>query len=108
MYEDWSIPLISITVQKHLFHLKHITPLVRNIPLTKNKPYLIKWRDHFTSPGHYPKDSDDSQEEVTIKSVGFYVRENKYYLYFAQSIYEGHHELLSVLKNNVLDIKELS
>lgn len=77
--------------------------------MTKNKPYYFKWRDHFTSAGDHDSEVSNAEGEVVLESVGFFIKQNKYYYYFAQSIYESdYYELLSVLKNNIIEIKELN
>jgi len=70
--------------------------------------YMVKWRDHFTTEGFTPITDPEMHSEVIITSVGFFIRSEKYYHCFAQSIDEHTCDnIISILKNNIVFIARL-
>jgi hypothetical protein len=68
----------------------------------KGDPYLVVWRDHFT-------EESAVSEDYIITSLGFFVREYKGFYTFARSHHDGEYDtVVSIIKSQVLSIKELS
>lgn len=77
--------------------------------MVKNKVYRVKWLDHFsTDEWISTTDSLAGQEEI-LESVGFIVGKDKKYVHLActkgDDLYKG---TISIIKKEIIEIKELS
>lgn len=78
------------------------------ISLVRNKPYLFRWRDHFSTEGFFESGNVDVEEEVVFNSVGFFVKEDKNYYHFARTMgVDMYADMMSVLKSNTLEVHPL-
>lgn len=75
--------------------------------MRKSKLYKITWRDHYSTQGwHDPLSTD--LPEVILESVGFYIYSDKNYHHIAQTFGdEVCAEMMSIMKTQVIEIKEL-
>jgi hypothetical protein len=77
--------------------------------MKKNKPYLIKWNDHYTTEGFLEADLGDIVTGVLLTSVGFYIKSDKLHHHFVQTIGEDMTaDSISILKNQIMLLKELT
>lgn len=77
--------------------------------LIKGKTYLIEWDDHYSTASFLNKHDPEIVDEMSFKSVGFFIKADKKYTHFAQTIgAEDCADILSILKKSTLNIKELS
>ena len=77
--------------------------------LDKNKMYLIKWRDHYFTTGFFDLDDPEIVDEVVLTSVGFFIKEDKHYYHFAQTVGEDIcAEIMSIIREQVITIREVT
>lgn len=73
-----------------------------------HKIYKVRWRDHFSTAGWSELADLGIVDEVILETVGFFVREDKHYYHFAQTIGDDIcAEIMSVLKKQVLSLVEI-
>lgn len=76
--------------------------------MVKGKKYLVKWRDHFSTEGWFDLEDLAVEEEVLFETVGFFVKENPFYYYFAQHMsHDTCGDIMSILQNDIIEIKEI-
>jgi hypothetical protein len=77
--------------------------------MIKHNIYEIKWRDHFSTEGFFDKQDIDIQEEMLFDSVGYFIKEDKNYYHIARSHGETDYaDIMSIMKKNVIKIRELN
>lgn len=76
--------------------------------MVKDKKYLVKWRDHFSTEGWFDKDDPEVEEEVMFETVGFFVKQNEFYYYFAQHMStDTYGDIMSILRSDIVELKEI-
>ena len=76
--------------------------------LTKNKMYVIEWRDHFSTEGWFDINKPQITSDFTLRSVGFFMASDKNYYHFARTI--GDHayaDMMSILRNQIIELIEI-
>ena len=64
--------------------------------------------DHFSTEGWFDLEDLELEEEVVFETMGFFVKENKHYFYFAQHISQDTcGDIMSILKKDILNLKEI-
>ena len=76
--------------------------------MVKGSKYLIKWRDHFSTEGWFDLTDLEVENEMIFEPIGFFVKENKHYLYFAQHIsHDTCGDIMSILKKDIITLEEI-
>lgn len=77
--------------------------------MVKGKVYKVKWLDHFSTDEWLADASSIVGQEEVLESVGFYLGGDKKYIHLTMTkcpeIYKG---TMSIIKKEIIDIKELS
>lgn len=75
--------------------------------------YYIEWRDHFASNGTWTDIKwieDDSPAEYMCKSIGFLIKNEKYFITIAQNLNDKDQcsDLMNILKESIVRKKRLT
>ena len=76
--------------------------------MIKDNMYIVEWRDHFSSNGWFDKDKPKIDNDFILKTVGFFVYQDKYYIHLAMT--DGEHaygDIMSILRNNIVSVTEI-
>lgn len=77
--------------------------------MIKDQIYLIKWRDHYSMEGFFDKNLSDLNDVIMeLETVGFFVSEDKHYYHFVRTMNNDMYaDSMSIIKKQIIDIKEL-
>jgi len=76
--------------------------------MKKDSLYIIKWSDHFSSSGWFGKVGDYKKKKFNIKTVGFFIGEDKNHIHLAQSNGKYQYgDIMSIIKTCIVEIKEV-
>ena len=79
------------------------------VKMKKNHLYFLTSLDHFYSQDGWQEEEDVVGTKVMIKSVGFYIGEDRHYCHLSQVVQDDGSYLntFSIPKSNIISIKEL-
>ena len=76
--------------------------------MIESKMYIVEWRDHYSTAGWHDKKDPNVECDFILKTIGFYVSNNKKYINLAMT--DGafsYGDIMSILKNNIITITEI-
>lgn len=76
--------------------------------MVKDRAYLIRWKDHFSTDGWFDKEDVNVEEVLEFSTVGFFIEENEHYYHLARTVgTDQYADIMSILKNQVTHIQQI-
>lgn len=76
--------------------------------MIKDYPYIVLWRDHFSTDGWFDKEDIEVHEELLFETLGFFIKEDNNYYHFARTKGEDQYaDIMSILKTQIIEINPL-